>query len=105
MKHLNKIKEYFKQNKYPIVIYGVTTFVSILIFYITISILPKSEPEPKHSHLDTIYIDKSETDSLLKNVLIEVHEINEKLKPKKVYIKTKPKIDTIRIDANVKIQQ
>jgi 1-acyl-sn-glycerol-3-phosphate acyltransferase len=36
---------------------------------------------------------------------LTVTEINEKLKPKKVYIKTKPKIDTIRIDANVKIQQ
>lgn len=105
MKNSNNLLEYCKQNKFSIKIYGITTIVSFLIAFITFSILPKSESEPKHSQLDTIYIDRNKTDSLLKDVLIEVHEINEKLKPKKVYIKTKPKNDTIRIDANVKIQQ
>ena len=105
MKILNHILEQFRQKRFSITMYGITTFVSVLLSLIAFSSLPQLDPEPIQSRIDTIYIDRSITDSLLKDVLIEIHEINEKLKPKKVYIKTKPKLDTIRIDANVKILQ
>ena len=105
MKNSINFSEYYKQYKFSIKIYVIATFVSVLISLITFFSLPQSEPKPKHTRIDTIYVDRSTKDSLLKDILIEVHEIKEKLKPQKVYIKTKPKIDTIRIDANVKIQQ
>lgn len=105
MKNSNKILEQFKHKRFSIIIYGITTFVSVLLSLITFFSLPQSVPETINTSIDTIYIDRSITDSLLKDVLIEIHEMNEKLKPKKVYIRTKPKLDTIRIDANVKIQQ
>ena len=105
MKNSNNILEQFKHKHFSIMIYGFTTFVSVLLSLMTFFSLSQSVPETINTRIDTIYIDRSITDSLLKDVLIEIHEMNEKLKPKKVYIRTKPKLDTIRIDANVKIQQ
>lgn len=104
MKNLNNIIGKLKQKCFSIVIYGITTSVSVLLSLVAFFLLPQSEPESIHTRIDTIYIDRSATDSLLKDVLIEIHEMNEKLKPKKVYIRTNPKLDTIRINANVKIQ-
>lgn len=69
-------------------------FVCLLNFVvITIGVLlgdhcarTLSEASPDKRKTDTVYIEKSKTDSLLQEIAIQVDEINKKLTPKKVYI-------------------
>lgn len=58
----------------------------------------------KKSRADTVYIEKSKTDSLLQEIAIQVDEINRKLAPKKVYIQKRKPCDTLRIDASIRLE-
>lgn len=56
------------------------------------------------SRTDTVYIEKSKTDSLLQEIAIQVDEINKKLTPKKIYIQKRKPCDTLRIDASIRLE-
>lgn len=65
--------------------------------------LPNSKKlKPIH---DTIYVKPAISDSLLRDISVQVHEINNKLTPKKVYISPRQKqsCDTIHIDASLNL--
>lgn len=64
-----------------------------------------SKASPDKNRTDTIYIEKSKTDSLLQEIAIQVDEINKKLTPKKVYIQKRKPCDTLRIDASIRSEK
>lgn len=57
--------------------------------------------------IDTVYIKRSTTDSLLLEISLQLHDIEKKMQPKKVYIQKKRSIpiDTLKIDASIHIDQ
>ena len=68
-------------------------------------ILPSPDVKPKVLH-DTIYVQKPLPESLLDSIARNVSEINKKLTPKKVYMRKRPvTVDTIRIDAQVRVEK
>ena len=52
---------------------------------------------------DTVCVGNGVTDSLLKDISIQVREINRKIPEKKPLRRCKPKKDTLRIDASIHI--
>lgn len=64
--------------------------------------LSKASPDKRKT--DTIYIEKSKTDSLLQEITVRLDEINKKLAPKKVYIQKRKPCDTLRIDASIRLE-
>lgn len=56
--------------------------------------------------VDTVYIEKKEvTDTILRNIAIQVKEINNKITPKKVYIQKRRNLcDTLKIDAAITLK-
>lgn len=68
-------------------------------------ILPSPDVKPKVVH-DTIYVQQPLPDSLLDSIAKKVSEINNKLTPKKVYVRKRSAVvDTIRIDAQVRVEK
>lgn len=63
-----------------------------------------SKVSPDKRETDTVYIEKSKTDSLLQEITSQLDEINRKLTPKKVYIQKRKPSDTLRIDASIRLE-
>ena len=77
---------------------------SFMGFYFS-RILPSPDVKPKVVH-DIIYVQQPLPDSLLDSIAKNVSEINNKLTPKKVYLRKRPAVvDTIRIDAQVRVEK
>lgn len=84
------------------------TFLTMLIastmgfYFAAILPIPQKSVEVVY---DTLYIQQPLPDTLFQRISLDVSEINEKLTPKKVYVRKRPAIsDTIRIDASLKLE-
>ena len=53
---------------------------------------------------DTIYVEKIVTDSIMQNILMQIQEINNKVTPKKIYIRKHNPCDTLKIDASIRLK-
>lgn len=93
-----------KENWLSVLLTMFTLGVVVFIAIIAGRILPVKDDQILKK--DTIYIERSITDSLLLNISKQVHEINNKLTPKRVYInKNKQKnADTLHIDAHIHME-
>jgi len=98
------IKSWVKENWCPQVLTLITVSGGVFMGICCARCLP--DGQTKVSKTDTIYIKPSMTDSLLLDISSVLREVNEKLKPKKVYIsKHRPMLDTLRIDASIHIDK
>lgn len=107
---IKRIKEYWRLNDVQIVVFSITIIISSFIVFFGCKFIPINNKKPKEKPYavvkDTIYIRSSKTDSLLEDISMQVHEINNKLKkPQSIRYKkrVKAKDDTIRIDASVRV--
>lgn len=84
------------------------TFLTVLIatsmsLYFA-RILPSPDVKPKVVH-DTIYVQQPLPEQLLDSIVKNVSEINNKLTPRKMYVRKRPvAVDTIRMDAQVRVE-
>lgn len=100
-----RLKKWIKENWLPNVLTFLIVFIGTFMGFNCARRLPIKK-EKVHIK-DTIYIERSITDSLLLNISFQLHKIEEKLQPKKVYIQKRRSIpcDTIKIDAFIHIDQ
>ena len=94
--------EELKENWLVCLLNFVVITIGMLLGDYCARILSKASPDKRK--IDTIYIEKSKTDSLLQEIAVIVDEINKKLTPKKVYIKKCKQCDTLRIDASIRLE-
>lgn len=94
--------EKLKENWFVCLLNFVVITIGVLLGDYCVRTLSKVSPDK--SRIDTVYIEKSKTDSLLQEIAIHVDEINKKLTPKKVYIQKHKPCDTLRIDASIRLE-
>lgn len=97
-----RFKEKFKENWLVYLLNLVVISVGVLLGDYCARTLSKASPDKRKT--DTIYIEKSKTDSILQEIAIQIDEINKKLTPKKVYIQKRKPCDTLRIDASIRLE-
>lgn len=102
------MKNYWILHRATIIVLSITIIVSIIIGYIGCKLIPDHNNPSKSVDTVKIYVPSTriKTDSLLQDISIQVHEINNKLKkPQSIRYKkrVKAKDDTIRIDASVRV--
>ncbi len=95
------LKEKLKANKWYMLIWGLLIAGTSFLGFLGARIVPVNNHG--QSEIDTIYVGNGITDSLLKNISIQVNEINKKISTRKSNRKWKPKKDTIRIDASIHV--
>ena len=99
------IKKWILENWLSKVLTLLVIFVGSFMGYYCARSLPiKNETTHK---IDTVYIKRSITDSLLLEISLQLHDIEKKLQPQKVYIQKKHSIpiETLKIDASIHINQ
>lgn len=94
--------EKLKENWLVCLLNFVVITIGVLLGDNCARILSKASPDKRKT--DTVYIEKSKTDSILQEIAIQVDEINKKLTPKKVYIQKRKPCDTLRIDASIRLE-
>lgn len=97
--------KWIKENWLSIVLNSIIVVVGTFMgFYCARSLPVRQE---KVYIKDTIYIERSVSDSLLFNISSQLHKIEEKLQPKKIYIQKRhpTPCDTLKIDASIHIDQ
>lgn len=98
---MGRITKFCKEQRLTFLTFLIATSMSLYFA----RILPSPEVKPKVVH-DTIYVQKPLPESLLDSIARNVSEINNKLTPKKVYVRKRPvAMDTIRIDAQVRVEK
>lgn len=95
-----KMIEYLKVYRHSLIILTITIVVSVFIGVLGVKMIPLNNSEqPAH---DTIYVERTITDSLLEDISGQVHEINSKLPVKRTTVRQKvQKCDTITVDATI----
>lgn len=99
-----KTIEYLKVHRHSLVILTITVIVSVFIGILGAKILPAYNPEQPVR--DTIYVERTVTDSLLEDISGQVHEINSKIPVKRTPVRRKvQKCDTIKVDATIHLDK
>lgn len=95
------VKEWFKVYKWNVLILGTICSGTSFIGFLGARMVPIDSQKPPQR--DTVYVGNGVTDSLLKDISVQVNEINRKIPAKKPLRRCKPKKDTLRIDASIHI--
>lgn len=100
-----RLKKWINENWLSKVLTFLIVFIGTFMGFYCARSLPIKQ-QKVHTK-DTIYIERSITDSLLLNISFQLHKIEEKLQPKKVYIQKRRSIpcDTLKIDASIHIDK
>lgn len=98
-----RFREKLKENWLVCFLNFVVITIGVLLGDYCARTLSKVSPDKRKA--DTVYIEKSKTDSLLQEITVRLDEINKKLTPKKVYIQKRKPCDTLRIDASIRSEK
>lgn len=99
-----KMMEYLKVHRHSLIILTITIVVSVFIAVLGAKMIPLNNPE--QPVYDTIYVERTVTDSLLKDISGQVHEINSKIPVKRTQVRQKvQKCDTIKVDATIHLDK
>lgn len=99
------INRWIKENWCPLILTLVTVSVGTFMGVHCACSLPNTQVNAYK--IDTVYIERSITDSLLLDISSQIYKINEQLQRKKVYTQERRSIicDTLKIDASIHIDR
>lgn len=98
-----RMGEYIKVHKMGILILSVTILVSAFVGNLLAEMIKNANSEKQEVVHDTLYLQPSHADSLMKDISVQVKEINSKI-PSKSKRRTK-KNDIIKIDARIHLDK